>query len=188
MLSNISIYMPPICIPPAFTLSVIPLLTPILIPSCIQFGSARIQLPFPALRGKNTCAPLQSKTCFTMASATSSGSMTSAPRFSISAITGAISGVRTQLGWIDVVRTLGALYERRSSWLSAIKPWCQLPSSYFNSDVTPLPCLIAGRLTFMETQNSSLGCRIVRHARNAYITRSTRHGHNMSFVLGDHIG
>lgn len=98
-----------IYIPPISTLSVIILAAPILTPSCTQFGSARIRLLLPAISGTKTCAPRQLKTCFTIASATSDGSMTTAPRFFSSAATGARSGVRTQLGWMEVVSTLGAL-------------------------------------------------------------------------------
>jgi hypothetical protein len=46
---------------------------------------------------------------FETASATSDGSLMAAPRLRSSCSTGAISGVRAQPGWIDVVSTLGAL-------------------------------------------------------------------------------
>ena len=96
-------------IPPTLTLSAIVLLTLFLTLSCSQFGSARIKLLFPAEAGTKTCAPLQLNTCLRTASATSSGSINTAPRFFNSSSTGARSGVRTQLGWMELVRMDGAL-------------------------------------------------------------------------------
>jgi len=58
--------------------------------------------------GKNTCPPAHDTMHCTTASATSAGSIMASPWACSADSTGAASGVRTQLGWTDVVRILGA--------------------------------------------------------------------------------
>jgi hypothetical protein len=92
-----------------FTLLYIALLAPLLTLSCIQFGSPLNMLAVLTLLGKKTCPPLQLTILSTMVSATSVGSMMTAPCFLSSSSTGPRRGVRTQLGCIDVVSTFGLL-------------------------------------------------------------------------------
>jgi hypothetical protein len=78
--------------------------------SCNQLGQ-----PLKALRnlrceGRNTWPPLHRKTCSAMASTTASGAKTGVRVAFNASLKGPSSGVRTQLGWIDEVSTLGALY------------------------------------------------------------------------------
>ena len=92
-----------------FTLLYTFLLAPPLIRSCTQFGNPLSMLALLALLGKKTCPPLQLRILSTIVSATSVGSIMADPCLLSSSTTGARSGVRTQPGCIDVVRTFGLL-------------------------------------------------------------------------------